>query len=251
MRILSGALVLSLMVILTKKTRTPEKSKASWLGACALFTYCAAFSYAYLHLDTAIGALILFGTVQLVIIGASLFNKERTPVATWLGVLAAIAGFVYLMLPSNLNSVRFSPIGFVLMVLAGVGWAVYTLVGRKSTTPLADSAKHFSMAVVFCIPFAIVLLLFSASFSFTYKGLVLAICSGAITSGLGYAIWYTVLPSLTRLQAGVIQLAVPIVAALGGVLFVNEAISTQFIIATTLILGGVFVTLLPSHKNRT
>ena len=94
-------------------------------------------------------------------------------------------------------------------------------------------------------------MLFSASLSFTYQGLVLAICSGAITSGLGYAIWYTVLPSLTRLQAGVIQLAVPIVAALGGVLFVNEAISTQFIVATTLILGGVFFTLLPSQKNRT
>jgi drug/metabolite transporter (DMT)-like permease len=251
LRILSGALVLSLLVVLTKKPLAPQKNKASWLGACALFTYCAAFSYAYLHLDTAIGALILFGTVQLVIIGASLFNKERTPFATWLGVLAAIAGFVYLMLPSNLNAVRFSPIGLALMVLAGVGWAVYTLLGRKSTTPLADSAKHFSMAVVLCIPFVSALMLFSASLSFTYQGLVLAICSGAITSGLGYAIWYTVLPSLTRLQAGVIQLAVPIVAALGGVLFVNEAISTQFIVATTLILGGVFFTLLPSQKNRT
>lgn len=251
-RILSGALMLSLLVMFKHDTHSRKtlKSNTSWLGALALFTYCAAFSYAYLYLDTAIGALILFGTVQLVIIGSSLFNKEQTPLSTWLGVFAAIVGFVYLMLPSELNSIRYSPNGLALMVLAGVGWAAYTLLGRKSTTPLIDSAKHFCMAMVLCVPFAIVLMILSDSFSFTYQGLGLAVCSGAMTSGLGYAIWYKVLPSLSRLQAGVIQLAVPIVAAFGGVLFVGEAINTQFVIATALILGGVLITLLPAQKNK-
>ena len=220
------------------------KNNSSWLGASALFCYCIAFSYAYIHLDTALGALILFGTVQLTIIATSLFNKDRTPLSTWLGVAFAIAGFVYLMLPSDINTQRFSSLGVGLMVLSGIGWGSYTLLGRKSITPLADSALNFSKALVLCIPLCLAVLVFSSP-SLSLNGVLLAIASGGITSGLGYAVWYKVLPALSRLQAGVIQLAVPVVAALGGVIFVGEALTLQFMAATVLILGGVFITLLP------
>ncbi|WP_242698588.1 DMT family transporter [Alteromonas sp. 5E99-2] len=236
--------MLWILVFLNQKRIAKPNNNASWLGALSLFGYCAAFSYAYLHLDTALGALILFGTVQLVIIGTSITSSEKTSLRTWGGVVLALCGFAYLMFPTEVNESKISVVGTGLMILSGISWAIYTLLGRKSETPLADSAIHFSRALYFCVPLAASFLFLHSPY-ITTKGLFLAIASGAITSGMGYAIWYKVLPRLTRLQAGVIQLNVPIVAALGGVIFVGESITLSFIVATVLLLGGVLITLVP------
>lgn len=236
-RLLSGAVVLLIILKLTDKDNTTS-SQGNWLSALMLFTYAIAFSYAYITLDTGTGALILFGSVQITMILLSMFSGNRLHISEWIGMLVAFTGFVYLVLPGVSTP---SLTGFLLMTLAGIAWGIYTLRGRGSKNPLADTTQNF----VRTLPLVIILALITlqqAQLSST--GIILAILSGAVASGIGYTIWYLALGGLSATQAAVVQLSVPVIAALGGVIFVSEIISLRLTISSTMILGGILIVVL-------
>ena len=239
-RLLSGAIVLFLILQIRNRGKK-SSSKGSWLSAAMLFLYAASFSFAYLTLDTGTGALILFGSVQVTIILLSIFYGNRLHLTEWIGVVIAFAGFVYLVSPGVSTP---SMLGFILMTISGIGWGVYTLRGRGSLNSLADTSFNFART----IPFVIIL------FAVTYhpsdissKGLILAMISGGISSGIGYTIWYMALRNLTDTQSAVVQLAVPVIAAMGGVIFVSETISLRLILSTIFILGGILTVILGKY----
>ena len=239
-RLLSGVLVLALILALSRNAGRAT-SKGSWTGGLSLFVYAVAFSYAYISLDTGTGALILFGSVQITMIIAGLWAGERLNSMQCLGVLLAFAGLVYLIFPSVSTPSLF---GFVLMAAAGIAWGVYSMMGKRSTAPLSDTAYNFYRT----IPFVIVLAILSFEGSHvTRKGVVLAILSGGLTSGVGYAIWYRALEGLSSVQAAVWQLLVPIIAAFGGVLFTSELLSLNLVVSAALVLGGILIVILTKH----
>ena len=241
-RLLSGILVLWPLLLVSQSKAAYQKS-GSWFSALMLFVYALLFSYAYISIDTATGALILFGAVELSLVLVSLLKGKRLSVNEVVGVLLALAGFVYLVLP-ELQKPTLS--GFIMMSVSGIAWAMYTVGGQGSTNALRDTAFNFLRTV----PLLIVLLVVSFnSLSLTPYGVGLAIASGAITSGLGYAIWYAALPNLTTTQAAVIMLFVPIIAAFGGVIFTDEDISLRLIIAGALVLGGIALVITAKQKQ--
>ena len=217
------------------KVRNTAKT---WLASFMLFVYAATFSYAYISLDTGTGALILFGVVQLCMIIFGAVNGHKLHFSEWLGILLAFLGVVYLVAPSLSTP---SLLGFILMSLSGLAWAVYTLLGRGSKQPVVDTAANF----LYTVPFILLLIVFTfTSANITDWGLVYAVLSGAVTSAAGYALWYLVLKDISVTQAAVVQLLVPILAAVGGVLFVNELISIRLIVASLLVLGGILLVIL-------
>lgn len=230
-RVVSGAITLALIVRLRTEPSSP--SHADWLSAVMLFVYVAFFSFAYLTLPAGTGALILFGTVQLTMFSAGLRAGEMFGFAGWLGLAMAVAGLVYLVSPG----VAAPPlVGAVLMAIAGIAWGLYSLRGRGVTNPLATTAGNFARAT----PFALLLsLVFSANAYTNASGIALAIASGAITSGIGYVIWYAALSKLTAMRAATVQLSVPLIAAFGGVVFLSEAVTPRLVAATAAILGGI------------
>jgi len=251
-RIVSGALVLWCLVLVTqnKRSNTMQRSKQhrAW-SAALLFAYAAGFSYAYIVLDTGIGALILFGCVQLTMITVSLLKKERFNALQYIGLVVAFAGLVYLVLGQQQgDTLTTSFLGFALMAIAGVAWAGYTLLGRGSTTPLLDTCNNFIYAVPFCAVLLLVYWVLPANV--TNYGMILAIASGAVTSGLGYAIWYVALEGLSRIQAGVVQLLVPVIAAIGGAIWASEALSAQLIISQIVILGGIALVMFSPKRKQ-
>lgn len=236
-RIASGAATLVVLVALT--TGPGAVRGGSWKAAGLLFLYAAPFSFAYNTLPTGTGALMLFGAVQATMLLAALKQGERPAPAQWIGLGLALAGLVYLVLPGVSAP---PPVGSALMVLAGVGWGFYSLVGRGATDPLAATCGNF----VRCAPLvALVVLVDHASLRLSSQGVVLAVASGSLASGLGYAVWYAALRGLTATRAATVQLSVPVLAAAGGVLFMGESIGLRLIIATALILGGVGLALRP------
>ena len=245
-RLLSGILVLWLLLwslSFISQSKGAYQKSGSWFSALMLFVYALLFSYAYISIDTATGALILFGAVQLSLVLVSLLKGKRLSINEVVGVLLALAGFVYLVLP-ELQKPTLS--GFIMMSVSGIAWAMYTVGGQGSTNALRDTAFNFLRTV----PLLIVLLVVSFnSLSLTPYGVGLAIASGAITSGLGYAIWYAALPNLTTTQAAVIMLFVPIIAAFGGVIFTDEDISLRLIIAGALVLGGIALVITAKQKQ--
>ena len=236
-RLLSGIVALAVILNLTSN-KNSVATRGSWISALMLFIYAIAFSFSYISLDTGTGALVLFGSVQITMILISLFSGTRLHAAEWLGVFIAFSGFVYLVLP-DVTTPTF--IGFVLMTMAGIAWGMYTLNGRGSKYPLSDTAYNFLRTA----PIVVVLALISLPYiELTTEGIILAILSGAIASGLGYTIWYTALRGLSTTEAAVVQLSVPVIAAAGGVVFVNEAITLRLVIASVLILGGILAVIL-------
>ncbi len=204
-----------------------------WLAPSMLFTYAIFFSFAYTKLNTASGALILFASVQLCMLGSHLFLGYRFNKLEWSGIVISIAGFLLLMLPSATQP---SFEGFLMMVIAGVAWAIYTLQGKTAENSIQNTTENF----IRCIPFCLILFLFYADFSqTTIQGILLAILSGSIASGLGYAVWYIALRKLNITQAAISQLSVPLIAAIGGVLFVNESITLILVVSGILTLGGI------------
>lgn len=244
-RLVTGALVLSLILgvqFKRKQVKTSDsferQNKGSWFAAVMLFVYAATFSFAYVSMDTGIGALILFGSVQLTMIIMSLVRGHRLFLVEWVGVFLAFAGFVYLVLPGLGTP---SVIGFVLMSLSGVAWGFYTLKGQGSKDPLGDTAYNFIRTV----PMAAVLLLFMfQQVQLSLQGVGLAMLSGGIASGVGYTIWYSALRSISSTQAAVLQLLVPVIAALGGVIFMAEAITNRLMLSGGMILGGILLVVL-------
>ncbi|QMV16833.1 DMT family transporter [Vibrio spartinae] len=241
-RLLSGAVVLFLIVLTTQKntdTLTQDaRPKGSWTASFMLFLYAMTFSYAYISLDTGTGALILFGAVQITMILHSLFSGTKLHVTEWLGITTAFAGFVYLILP-GVSAPSLS--GFLLMATSGVAWGIYTLKGRASKNPLLDTAYNFFRSV----PLVIMLTLITMRHAgYSSEGIWLAIVSGGITSGIGYTIWYIALSGLSSIQAAVLQLAVPVIATFGGVIFVSEVITSRLIMSAILVLGGILMVIL-------
>ena len=240
-RLTAGALTLWLIASLQKNSAGP-KVRGNWISAAMLFLYAIAFSLAYLSLRAGTGALILFGTVQLTMILAALRSGERPQLLEWLGLLLALGGLVYLVLP-GLEAP--SPLGSALMTAAGIAWGVYSLRGRGSGSPLADSAGNFIRAVPLILAVRLVTL---NNVHLSQPGLLLAVLSGAIASGLGYVIWYAALRGLTATRAAIVQLSVPVLAAWGGVVFLAEDISLRLILAGALILGGIALAILGRRK---
>lgn len=236
-RLVSGAAVL-LFILKVIPKKAAGVSKGSWRAALMLFLYAVTFSFAYVSLDTGTGALILFGLVQLTMIGASLAQGYRLRWFEWGGVVLAFLGLVYLLLPSISTP---SLGGFMLMALSGVAWAGYTLAGRGGGDPMSDTAHNFMR----CLPLVLVLLAVSyQSRLLSIEGVLLAILSGGLTSGIGYAIWYAALKGLTAIQASAVQLLVPLLAAFGGVVLISEPLSKPLILASVMILGGVLLVML-------
>jgi drug/metabolite transporter (DMT)-like permease len=235
-RLLSGAVVLWVLISLVRD-RTPLSQHGTWLSASMLFLYAAAFSFAYLKLTAGTGALILFCSVQLTMILSGLRSGERPHALQWTGLLLALGGLVYLVLPGIAAP---SHEGSVLMALAGVGWGVYSLRGRGVKDPAAMTTGNFLRAV----PFSIVLsLALSSRIQVTPEGLLLAMVSGSLTSGVGYVLWYSALQGLSATRAATVQLPVPVLTAFGGVLFLSESLTLRLVIATVLIIGGVALTI--------
>lgn len=233
-RLASGALMLWLLLRLR---REPLAATGNWRAATALFVYAAAFSYAYLQLDAGTGALLLFGAVQLCMVVFGLLRGERLNPQQALGFALATGGLVVLLLPGASAPPL---IGGLLMLLSGLAWGAYTLLGRQAGPPLAATAGNFIRA----LPFAVLLLLpFLGQLSWDLPGLVYALLSGALTSGIGYAIWYSALPGLGALQAASVQLSVPVLAALGGALLLGEHISLRLALVSVAVLGGIALVL--------
>ena len=235
-RLISGITALW-FILLIRNGNKKQTLSGSWTAAAMLFLYAVAFSFAYISLETGTGALILFAAVQLTMILIALFKGERLGIIAWLGILIAFSGFIYLILP---GVSRPSFVGFLLMTIAGVAWGVYTIFGKGSARPLADTTLNFTRT----LPFMLVMTIFTFPFlELSIKGIVLAILSGAIASGLGYTIWYTALKGLSAAQAAVVQLLVPVIAATGGVVFIAEVITFRLVISAVMILGGVTMVL--------
>jgi len=229
-RLIAGALTLWLLVQLTRRGAT---GRGSWSSALALFAYAAAFSFAYVSLPTGTGALLLFGSVQTGMIGWGLFKGERFKSLQWLGLALALAGLVGLLLPG----LAAPPLGAaLLMITAGLAWAVYSLRGKGAGDPLRVTAGNFMRTVPVALAMS---LLFMNSAQVDTAGALYAIASGAITSGIGYAIWYTALPHLKATSAATLQLSVPVIAAVGGILWLGEAPTLRLVLASLAILGGI------------
>lgn len=233
-RLLSGIVMLMLISSIFQ-IKNSSKSKGSWFSALMLYVYAVTFSYAYISLDTGTGALILFGSVQLTMVLISLISGNRLRLIEWLGLITAFAGFVYLVIPS-ISTPSFQ--GFILMAISGIAWGIYTLMGKTSQQPLKDTAFNFLRT----LPFVLALIIIQLNHTnLSQQGIILALISGAITSGIGYSIWYIAVGGLSTIQAGVVQLLVPIIAAIGGVVFAQELISVRLIFSSILVLGGIML----------
>ena len=233
-RLASGAVVLALLVSLRgHRGWGALVALGTWRQAAALLGYALAFSLAYLLLGASMGALILFASVQIGMVARALLAGDRPGAFEWLGLGLAGAAFVYLVSP-GLEAP--DPLGALLMVVSGLCWAAYSLLGRGSAQPLADTAGNFLR----CLPAALVLLVIGLALQPPrLDGAIYAILSGAIASGLGYAVWYSALPLLSRTRAAVVQLSVPVIAAFGAVLLLGETMTPRLLASSVLILGGI------------
>ena len=231
-RILSGAAVLAVLVYLRG---AKPLAAGSWRSAIALFIYAAGFSFAYLGLSAATGALLLFGAVQATMMVYGFWRGERFNGWQGLGLVLASAGLLMLLLP---GLVAPSPTHGLLMASAGIAWGVYSLRARGAGDPTAATAGNFVRAAVLAAAMGLALLPWA---EFTWRGLACALASGALTSGVGYVIWYSALQGLAATTAASVQLSVPVLATLGGVLLLSEPVTSQLIYASAALLGGLGV----------
>lgn len=229
-RLLSGAVVLWWIVRLRAGRVV---GGGSWVSALALFAYAAGFSYAYLDLSAATGALLLFGAVQVTMIGHGLVRGERLRGLQWMGLVLAMAGLVVLLLP-GLSAPP--PLAAALMGLAGIAWGVYSLRGKGAGDPLRVTAGNFLRSVPIAVTLGLVTI---GHWHGDATGFALAVASGALTSGIGYAIWYSALPALKATQAATVQLSVPLIAALGAVPLLGEPLTLRLFVAAMAIIGGI------------
>jgi len=247
LRLASGALTLW-MLSRTLRARNPvRRSDGNWISGFALFVYAAGFSFAYLRLSAATGALLLFGSVQATMIGTTVAKGERLRPVQILGLLLTLAGLVGLLLP-GLSAPSLS--GSALMLSAGAAWGLYSLRGKGAVDPVGVTAGNFMRAV----PFATAAWAASAlragtlSFSWSGAGITCAIFSGALASGIGYVIWYAALPRLKATQAATVQLSVPVLASAGGAIFLGEALTRRWAAAAVAILGGIALVILEKQR---
>jgi drug/metabolite transporter (DMT)-like permease len=234
-RIVSGAVVLALLTL--RHNHRNDRAVRDPRAALMLFAYMACFSFAYVYLDTGTGALILFGAVQVTMILGALRGGERLSAWSWFGLAAAVGGLVWLVSPGVTAP---TPFGALLMAVAGIAWGIYSLRGRGTAEPIVNTGWNFLL----CAPFAIVLLIaFRSSLDWQASGVLLAVASGTGTSGLGYVIWYATVRRLTAASAATVQLTVPVIAAIGGVVWLSEQITARLVLASLATLGGVWIVL--------
>ncbi len=238
-RMISGALALWLIVRMRDGINTRA---GNWPSALALFVYAATFSFAYIKLPAAVGALLLFGSVQATMISYGLVRGEHMALSQTLGFIAACCGLVALLLP-GLSAPPLAE--SALMITAGIAWGVYSLRGKRSGDATQVTAGNFLRASFFAIVLSA--LMFTRA-SLDSAGMLYAILSGALTSGVGYALWYSALPHLRATSAATVQLSVPVIAAAGGIIFLAEPITLRFFISSIAILGGVALVVL--HKQK-
>ncbi len=243
-RLLSGAIVLYLIIYFRQAKQAQEnQNKGDWLSAMALFAYVAGFSFAYLQLSAATGALLLFASVQVSMIGYGIWSGERLHGLQFIGFALAFLGLCALLMP-GLSAPPM--VNAMLMIAAGIAWGIYSLRGRAAKDATTVTAGNFLRAV----PFALVLSLLSfKSASLDIAGIRYAICSGAVASGIGYAIWYMALPGLKAASAASVQLSVPLIAAFGGILLLDEQINLRLAIASVAILGGIALVIFEKTKK--
>jgi len=239
-RMISGAAMLLLVMAWTGRD-APQKT-GSWATAGILSLYAVPFSFAYTGLTTGTGALILFGSVQVTMLIAAVRSGERPHWGEWLGLIVALAGLVYLVLPG----LSAPPLmAAALMGIAGCCWGIYSLRGRTAANPLAQTTSNFVRSVPMVLVASFVM---RERFHAELRGTLLAVASGALTSGLGYVAWYTALRGMTAVRAAVLQLAVPILAAVGGVVLLAESISARLVLSTIMVLGGIALAIV-SHES--
>ena len=233
-RVAAGATMLAVLVTLRGQSPfvdLPNRCR----GALALTVYMIGFSWAYLSLGAGLGALILFGILQMMMFGWAVFKRQSVPAMRWVGAAFALVGLAVLLWPSGPAMVPFA--GTLAMIAATAGWAAYTILGQGVRDPLAVSAGNF----ILCLPLVALSLLLASGGVLSVGGVAAAIVAGAVTSGMGYALWYRVLPELPTTVAAVAQLSVPVIAVLAGVIFLAEPVSVRLIAAGVLVLGGIAV----------
>jgi len=241
-RLTSGAIILFLIASLQKQNGQIIL-RGSGISAALLFLYAITFSFAYLSLSAGTGALILFGSVQVTMLLVALQRGERPQATEWVGLGLALGGLVYLVLPG----LAAPPLlGSALMMMAGIAWGFYSIRGRGSQNPLADTAGNF----VYAVPMVLVILLIAfRNINLSINGILLATLSGALASGVGYVIWYAALRGLTTTRAAIVQLSVPVIAAWSGVVLLAETVSTRLLLAGMMILGGIGLSVLSRGKS--
>lgn len=234
-RLVSGALML-LALLAWRDRRAAAARAGGWLSGLALFVYAVAFSVAYIRIGAALGAVVLFAVVQISMVTWGMVQRQGPTLREAAGLAVAFAAFVYLVSPGLAAP---DPVGTALMAASGIAWAAYSLRARGVADPLGATAGNFWRAALLGLP----LLAASGASAMTATGFALAVVSGAITSGVGYAVWYAALPHLTPTKAAVVQLTVPVIAAFGAVTLLDEPLTVRLVLATTAILAGVALTI--------
>ena len=240
-RTISGAVLLAAILLLRQKK---VAARPDWRSVVALYLYMVFFAFAYLSLSAGTGALILFGAVQLTMFTVALRSGEHFPLVSWAGLALAIAGLVYLVSPGLTAP---DPLGAALMTIAGISWGAYSLVGRSAKDPVEATAHNFLYAVPLVVATSLV---FIGDLAVTAAGAAYAVVSGAVASGVGYVIWYTALRGLTGTGAATVQLSVPVIAAIGGVILLSETVTLRLVVASAATLGGVALVLAQRNRSR-
>jgi len=241
-RLCSGAIML-LLITAASRRKISSGHRGNWISAALLFLYAISFSLAYISLSAGTGALILFGSVQATMIVVALLSGERPGALEWVGLLLALLGLVYLVSP-GLKAPSLS--SSALMALAGVAWGFYSLRGRRASDPLTDTTNNFVRSIPFAIAASLIMF---GRLHLSARGIVFAVLSGALASGLGYVIWYAALRGLTATRAATVQLSVPVLAAIGGVLLLSEDVSLRLLLSAIMVLGGVGLALVGRRKS--
>ena len=239
-RLSTGA---AMLAILLRARKAPAGEKGTWTSALALAGYAVAFTIAYTRIGAGVGALLLFGAVQVTMIATGLARGERPLARDWAGLLLAAAGLGWLTLPGASAP---DLMGAALMVIAGASWGAYSIIGRRSRDPLAATAGNFWRATILGV---LALGLLHDPHALTWPGVLLAAASGAIASGIGYTFWYSALPHLTAWRAALVQLGVPVMTTLGAIALLNESFSPRLLVATVLVCGGVAITLVRPNRR--
>ena len=237
LRIISGSILLFIIYFYRKK-RVDISLKKNWISGFMLFLYAICFSYSYINMLAGIGTLILFAVVQLSMILIALFYKEKMSLNKIIGIFVAFIGLVYLLYPKEDFTISY--FHTFLMVISGIAWGVYSLLGKSSTSAIFNTTDNFFKASIFTLIF---MLMFISEVHLDLYTFCLAITSGAITSALGYLLWYEILPKIEIITASVLQLLVPIIAIFLSILFLDESLTLELIVSTTLILVGIFIAL--------
>lgn len=240
-RLASGAVALNIIVLMIEKGKYKFTGKTS--SSISLLLYALLFSLAYIRLPASTGALILFGAVQITMIGWSIIRGLGPTKNEWIGLILSVIGLIYLLIPGIKTP---DLLGALFMSIAGIGWGVYSIIGKRSKNPVSNTAGNFLLSSIISIP--LILIIFK-NHQISFSGFELAILSGAVSSGLGYTIWYTVLPTIKSTQAAIVQLLVPSIAAFLGAILLREDVSVRLIISGLVISLGVMITIMKPLKN--